>query len=101
VLLQALRGEVREEPGREPREAPMKLLILPFAAAMALASCATPAAPASDVAVSGAKPGKATAPKPKPYPLKKCLVTGDDLDEFEERVSVVHGGQTYEFCCKP
>ena len=38
---------------------------------------------------------------PMPYPLETCLVTDDDLDEMDERVSTVHRGQTFEFCCKP
>ena len=43
----------------------------------------------------------AEAPKPKPYPLTTCLVSGEDLDEMDERVSTVYEGQTFEFCCKP
>lgn len=39
--------------------------------------------------------------KAKPYPLKTCLVTGDGLDDMDERVSLVYKGQTFEFCCKP
>jgi YHS domain-containing protein len=38
---------------------------------------------------------------PKPYPLATCLVSGEDLDEMNERVSTVYGAQTFEFCCKP
>jgi YHS domain-containing protein len=74
----------------------------PFAIliAIGLASCATPSAPAGAAPV--AQPAaKKSAPKPKPYPLETCLVTGDDLDEMDERVSTVHDGQVFEFCCKP
>ncbi len=39
--------------------------------------------------------------KPRPYPLTKCLVSGEDLDSMDERVSTVHEGQVFEFCCKP
>lgn len=39
--------------------------------------------------------------EPKPYPLETCLVTGDDLDEMDDRVATVHDGQVFEFCCKP
>ena len=45
---------------------------------------------------------KSTKPaKPTPYPLKICLVSGEDLDSMDERVSTVHEGQMFEFCCKP
>jgi YHS domain-containing protein len=63
-----------------------------------LVSCATTPAPAGAAPVAAAKKA---APKPKPYPLETCLVTGDDLDEMDERVSTVHDGQVFEFCCKP
>lgn len=45
-----------------------------------------------------------TKPKsttPRPYPLKTCLVSGEDLDSMDERVSTVYQGQVFEFCCKP
>lgn len=42
---------------------------------------------------------KSTAPRP--YPLKTCLVSGEDLDSMDERVSTVYQGQVFEFCCKP
>ena len=38
---------------------------------------------------------------PRPYPLNTCLVSGEDLDSMDERVSTVHEGQVFEFCCKP
>lgn len=68
--------------------------------AFGLASCATTPAPAGAAPVAKEAPKKA-APKPKPYPLETCLVTGDDLDEMDERVSTVYDGQVFEFCCKP
>lgn len=70
--------------------------------AFGLVSCATTPAPAGAPPVAK-EAAKRTAPKtkPKPYPLKTCLVTGDDLDEMDERVSTVHDGQVFEFCCKP
>lgn len=33
----------------------------------------------------------------KPYPLKVCLVAGDDLDE--DAKSMVYKGQEIKFCC--
>ena len=70
--------------------------------AFGLASCATPtpAAPA-EAAPASAKVAKKIVAKPKPYPLKTCLVSGDGLDDMDDRVSIVHEGQTFEFCCKP
>jgi YHS domain-containing protein len=48
--------------------------------------------------VAGSQP-KST--KPTPYPLKTCMVSGEDLDSMDERVSTVYEGQVFEFCCKP
>lgn len=48
------------------------------------------------------KPTVAQKPQsPKPYPLTTCLVSGEGLDSMDERVSTVHNGQTFEFCCRP
>lgn len=70
---------------------------------LALASCATKAPDTASVPVSATESKKGTkkAPKPKSYPLQTCLVTGDGLDDMDERVTTVHEGQTFEFCCKP
>jgi YHS domain-containing protein len=68
--------------------------------AFALAACSAPSVPAGAEPVAKVAAKKA-APKPKPYPLETCLVTGDDLDEMDERVSTVYDGQVFEFCCKP
>ena len=70
--------------------------------AFGLASCATAPSTAAPVVKEAAKKAAPKPkPKPKPYPLETCLVTGDDLDEMDERVSTVHDGQVFEFCCKP
>ena len=37
----------------------------------------------------------------KPYPLKVCLVTDNDLDSMGDEVSIVYEGQTIKFCCAP
>lgn len=83
----------------------MKPKLTLIAVLLILASCATestqtpdPAAPQS-AAVEKSKPK--SAQKPKPYPLETCLVSGEGLDEMDERVATVHEGQTFEFCCKP
>lgn len=38
---------------------------------------------------------------PKPYPLKTCIVSDNDLDSMGEQASFVHQGQTIKVCCKP
>lgn len=73
---------------------------LAFLLAFGLVSCATTPAPAGAPPVAR-EAAKKAPPKPKPYPLETCLVTGDDLDEMDERVSTVYDGQVFEFCCKP
>lgn len=70
--------------------------------ALFLASCTTKAPEvAANPPAATAKKGAKKAPKPKPYPIQTCLVTGDGLDDMDERVTTVHEGQTFEFCCKP
>ncbi len=44
----------------------------------------------------------ATAKGPaKPYPLKVCLVTDNDLDSMGDETSIVYEGQLIKFCCAP
>ena len=75
----------------------MRIVLIPTLV-LGLASCSRPAAPAGAPPVVEAAARK---PVPKPYPLERCLVTDDDLDEMDERVATVHEGQVFEFCCKP
>ncbi|QTN33871.1 hypothetical protein HZ994_16645 [Akkermansiaceae bacterium] len=35
----------------------------------------------------------------KPYPLKTCIVSGEELGSMGDAVSIVHEGQTIKFCC--
>lgn len=37
----------------------------------------------------------------KPYPLKICIVSGDELGGHGEPISKVYEGQEVKFCCKP
>jgi hypothetical protein len=78
----------------------MKTNIATIGIALIFASCSGVNAPKTD-AMMPAQSKMAEAPKPKPYPLKTCLVSGEDLDEMDERVSTVYEDQTFEFCCKP
>ncbi|MEY3548043.1 MAG: hypothetical protein RLZZ552_410 [Verrucomicrobiota bacterium] len=52
---------------------------------------------------AAAKPAdekKADGPA-KPYPLKTCIVSDNDLDSMGEQASFVYQGQTIKVCCKP
>ncbi|MET0262084.1 MAG: hypothetical protein ABW223_04250 [Rariglobus sp.] len=37
----------------------------------------------------------------KPYPLKVCIVTDNDLGSMGEETSLTHEGQVVKFCCAP
>jgi YHS domain-containing protein len=79
----------------------MKPTLLLTVLAFGLASCSATQPPRPDVDIERTVANRVPKPKPKPYPLKTCLVTGDGLDDMDERVSLVYEGQTFEFCCKP
>ena len=55
---------------------------------LTLAACAAP-----DTA--------AAAEKAKPYPLAKCLTSGNDLDSMGDPITKVYNGQEIKFCCAP
>ena len=38
--------------------------------------------------------------KAKPYPLKKCIVSGEKLGEMGKPVTLTYKGQEMKFCCK-
>ena len=47
------------------------------------------------------KPAEVTKDTPaKPYPLKTCIVSDNDLDSMGEQSSFVYQGQTIKVCCK-
>ena len=37
----------------------------------------------------------------KPYPLKNCLVSGNELGSMGKPITKVYDGQEVKFCCKP
>jgi YHS domain-containing protein len=39
-------------------------------------------------------------PKPKPYPLKTCVVTDEKLGEMGDGYVFVYEGREIKFCCK-
>ena len=49
---------------------------------------------------SAPKPAEKTA-SPKPYPLKTCIVSDNDLDSMGEQASFEHEGRIIKVCCKP
>ncbi len=62
-----------------------------------LPSCSTP----SGTANSGSASPPAAATGVKPYPLKTCIVTDNDLGSMGDEQRIVHNGQEVKFCCKP
>jgi len=55
-----------------------------------------------DQAAPPAKPAeeKKADAAAKPYPLKTCIVSDNDLDSMGEQASFVTQGQTIKVCCK-
>ena len=41
------------------------------------------------------------AEKARPYPLKTCVVSGNNLDSMGGSITKVYDGQEIKFCCKP
>lgn len=52
-------------------------------------------------AADAAKPDAAKPDAAKPYPLKICIISGDELGGHGEPVTRVYEGQEVKFCCKP
>lgn len=48
--------------------------------------------------VAGAKEAKGAV---KPYPLKLCIVTDNDLGSMGDERTFVYEGQEIKICCKP
>ena len=76
---------------------PKPFLSVAFFALAASFAAAQAGAPAT-------RPSAATPPAAKgaarPFPLKVCLVTNNDLDSMGDEVPIVYQGQTVKFCCK-
>ncbi|MBL9114362.1 MAG: hypothetical protein JNJ83_05095 [Verrucomicrobiaceae bacterium] len=53
------------------------------------------------LAACSAPEAVSAAEKAKAYPLKTCLVSGNDLDSMGGPVTKVYNGQEIKFCCKP
>ena len=52
------------------------------------------------VAVASAGPAEAKSAKPKPYPLKTCIVSGEKLGEMGDPHVFTYKGQEIKLCCK-
>ena len=46
-------------------------------------------------------PITASAAEAKPYPLKTCVVSGNELGSMGKVVTKTYEGQEVKFCCKP
>ncbi len=51
-------------------------------------------------AVGLAGVSRAADPAPKPYPLKICVVSDEELDSMGKPVAFVYQGQEVKLCCK-
>jgi YHS domain-containing protein len=71
----------------------MKALLLLLALSVTTLAAETPKAPET-------KPAAPATAAPKPYPLKTCIVSDNDLDSMGEQASFVYQGQTIKVCCK-
>ncbi len=71
----------------------MKALLLLLALSVTALAAETPKAPET-------KPAAPATAAPKPYPLKTCIVSDNDLDSMGEQASFVYQGQTIKVCCK-
>ena len=68
----------------------MKKLLLPLLAIAVIFGVAS--APAEDA--------KGKDKKPKPYPLKTCIVADEELGSMGKPFVFVHEGQEIKMCCK-
>jgi YHS domain-containing protein len=65
-------------------------------------AAAPPAAAPAESAAPAAAPAAEEIQFVKPsanYPLKKCVVSGEDLDEMGEPVAILYQGTEVQFCC--
>ena len=68
-----------------------KLSILALAATLATSLLASCASGGGATSLGGAKP----------YPLKTCIVTDNDLNSMGDEQTIIHEGRVVKFCCEP
>jgi len=83
---------------RIPRFLPPLGLALLAVGGLTLAGCGDSR---SATTGSGATPASAASGGTKPYPLKTCLVTGNDLGSMGDEQRLVYQGRELKFCCAP
>ena len=52
------------------------------------------------VGMASGDPAEGKSAKPKPYPLKTCIVSGEKLGEMGAPYVFTYKGQEIKFCCK-
>ncbi len=76
------------------------VLALAAGAALGAAGCSCCGTPAEAPAAAPAAAGEIRSVKPsKDYPIKKCVVSGEGLDEMGEPVAILYDGVEVQFCC--
>ena len=53
------------------------------------------------VAGCGSDTARALPPGTKPYPLKTCIVTDNDLGSMGDEQSFIYEGKEIKLCCEP
>lgn len=90
-----------------PEDCIMKRLLIflsPCALVFCFSSCESTGSASTAQAPAPVSPSPAqepATPAVKPYPLKKCLVTGEGLMSKGHTITEVYKGQEVKFCCEP
>lgn len=50
---------------------------------------------------TGCSTPKSAASNAHPYPLKVCLVSGNNLDSMGDTITETYKGREIKFCCEP
>ena len=53
------------------------------------------------LSLSASVTASASEAPPKPYPLKTCIVTDNDLGSMGDEKVIIYEGQEIKFCCAP
>lgn len=78
------------------------LILLALASILCLAGCGDSAAPAGNTGHTdhtGHNHGE-TTPETDSYPLKTCVVSGEELGSMGDAVVLEHEGQEVRLCCQ-
>lgn len=59
----------------------------------------TPPTQVTKVSKKVSLPGNLAKQAVKPYPLDKCLVSDEPLDEWDDMQTIIYEGQEMKFCC--